>query len=282
MSPTEFASLLEAIIGVDVEHPELVIHALAFWFHHHPAANPADPVVMLAWRCIEARVPTGRVHDGYDTSEVAAGLVRLDPDRGFRLVDAAASRLVAGMRNPGSDTHGVWSPFDQAGPHQPCWEVLREIDRDRALTIVFDHVTCAGRDAFILAMQLKNLVRLPLDVEFLRAYAARGEAQAEAVAEAIASRDPGFWDIACEIYERHPDNDRLKSKLGWAIGGFAGGFFGGLASHADDAVAEIENARSPLDDRFPRTRLWLEQMLAAYRQSAADARRHEEDWDIDR
>ena len=101
MSPTEFASLLEAIIGVDVEHPELVIHALAFWFHHHPAANPADPVVMLAWRCIEARVPTGRVHDGYDTSEVAAGLVRLDPDRGFRLVDAAASRLVAGMRVPG-------------------------------------------------------------------------------------------------------------------------------------------------------------------------------------
>ena len=161
-------------------------------------------------------------------------------------------------------------------------KVLREIDRDRALTIVFDHVTCAGRDAFILAMQLKNLVRLPLDVEFPRAYAARGEAQAEAVAEVIASRDPGLLDIACEIYERHPDNDRLKSKLGWAIGGFAGGFFGGLASHADDAVAEIENARSPLDDRFPRTRLWLEQMLAAYRQSAADARRHEEDWDIDR
>jgi len=282
VSSVAFAALLEAIIGEAVEHPELVIHALAFWFHYHPAVDPADPVVMVAWRCVEAPVPTGRVHDGYDASEVAAGLVRLDPNRGFRLVDAAASRLIAGMRNPGSDTHGVWSPFDQAGSHQPCWEALREIDRDRALTIVFDHVTSAGRDGFILAMQLKNVIRLPSDVEFLRTYAAQGEAQAETVAEAIAGRDPGFWDIACEIYERHPDNDKLKGKLGWAIGGFAGGFIGGLASQADDAIAEIENARSRLDDRFPRTRLWLDEMLAAYRKSAAEARLHEEDWDIDR
>ncbi len=258
-----------------------MIHALWFWFHHHPPTESADPVVIVAWKCVEARLPTGNDHSGYEAGTVAAGLLRLDPDRGFRLVDAASARLVAGMRNTGSDTYGVWSPFDQAGPRQPCWEALRALDRDRALTIVLDHVVLAGRDGLILQLQLKNLIRMPDDVEFLRTCIAHGEAQGEAVASAIGSHDEGFWDVACEIYERHPENERLKAMLGTAVGGMAGGFFGGFAVQAEEAAANIEVIRSQLDGRFPRTRLWLGEILAVYRQTAVDAKRREEDRDID-
>jgi hypothetical protein len=39
-----------------------------------------------------------------------------------------------------------------------------------------------------------------------------------------------------------------------AAGGFAGGFFGALAEHAEDAAAQIESALDSLDGRFPHAR----------------------------
>ena len=129
------------------------------------------------------------------------------------------------MRKPNSEIYNRWSPFDQAGPHQQCWDAVRELDRDRGFTIGLNHVALAGKDGFILAMKLKNLVRMPADAAYLRSYSARGEAHAEAVVCAITSNDDGFWQIACEIHERYPDNSSLKAKLGSAIGGFGSGFF---------------------------------------------------------
>ena len=282
VSPGPFTALLEAIVGDHIERPELAVHALWFWFHGHPAHDLADPVVVFAWRCLEARLPTHRGHSGADTANIAADLVRLDPERGFRLVEAAAARLIAAMRNPGSDIYGIWSPFENAGTRRPCWEALRGIDHDRALGIVLDHAAQAGSDGLNLTLQLKYLIQMPDDVDFLQAYAARGVAEADVVASAIASSDPGFWDVACEIIERYPENESLRRKLGLAAGGFAGGFFGGLAAHAEDAVAQIETILNRLESRFPHARLWLGELLAAYRQSAAEMARQEADRDIDR
>ena len=62
----------------------------------------------------------------------------------------------------------------------------------------------------------------------------------------------------------------------------AGGFFGALAEHAEDAAAQIESALDSLDGRFPHARLWLGELLATYRQSATDLARKEADLDIDR
>ncbi|HME27411.1 MAG TPA: hypothetical protein VKI44_39845 [Acetobacteraceae bacterium] len=282
VSADGFTALLEAIVGEHMERPELAVHALWFWFHNHPAEHLADPVVVLAWRCLEARLPTGSGHAPADAAKIAADLVRLDPERGFRLVETAAVRLVAAMRNPGSDIHGIWSPFESVGMRRPCWEALRALDRDRALRIVLDHAAQAGADGLALTLQLKNLIQMPDDADFLQAYAARGIAEADTVASAIASSDPGFWEVACEIIERYPENESLRGKLGMAAGGFAGGFFGGLAKHAEDAVAQIETILNRLEARFPHARLWLDELLAAYRQRAAEMAQQEADRDIDR
>jgi hypothetical protein len=171
----------------------------------------------------------------------------------------------------------IWSPFEPAGTQRPCWEALRALDRDRALRIVLDHAAQAGPDGLHLSLQLKHLIRMPDDADFLRTYAAQGLAEADTVAGAIASSDPGFWDIACEIVERYPENEQLRRRLGIA----AGGFFGGLAKHAEDAVAQIESVLNSLDGRFPRARLWLGELLVTYRQGAAEMARKEADRDID-
>src|SRR5271165_6051853 len=241
------------------------------------------PIRSLFWRggalkpaCLRAAVAPA------DAAKIAADLVRLDPERGFRLVETAAVRLVAAMRNPGSDIHGIWSPFESVGMRRPCWEALRALDRDRALRIVLDHAAQAGADGLALTLQLKNLIQMPDDADFLQAYAARGIAEADTVASAIASSDPGFWEVACEIIERYPENESLRGKLGMAAGGFAGGFFGGLAKHAEDAVAQIETILNRLEARFPHARLWLDELLAAYRQRAAEMAQQEADRDIDR
>ena len=261
----------------------MAVHALWFWFHSHLANDLTDdPVVVLAWRCLEARLPKGYGRSGADAAHIAADLVRLDPERGFRLVETAASRLVAAMRNPGSGIYGIWSPFEPVGMRRPCWEALRALDRDRALRIVLDHAAQAGPYGLSLSLQLKHLIRMPDDADFLRTYAAQGVAEADTVASAIASSDPGFWDIACEIVERYPENELLTRRLGMAAGGFAGGFFGGLAEHAEDAAAQIESVLNSLDGRFQHARLWLGELLMTYRRSAAEMGRKEADRDIDR
>ena len=66
-----------------------------------------------------------------------------------------------------------------------------------------------------------------------------------------------------------------------AAGGFAGGFFAGSAAHAEDAVTDIETVLDRLEGRFSHARLWLGELLAAYRQSAAEMARQEVDRDID-
>jgi hypothetical protein len=282
ISPGAFTALLEAIVGDHLERPELAVHALWSWFHSHSANDLTDPVVILAWRCLEARLPTSYGRSGADAANIAADLVRLDPERGFRLAETAATRLVAAMRNPGLDTYNIWSPFEPVGTRRPCWEALRALDRDRALRIVLDHAAQAGPDGLHLSLQLKHLIRLPDDADFLRTYAAQGLAEADTVSGAIASSDPGYWDIACEIVERYPENEQLRRKLGLSAGGFAAGSFGGLAEHAEAAGAEIESVLNRLGGEFPHARLWLGELLVTYRQSAAEMTRKEADRDIDR
>jgi hypothetical protein len=82
--------------------------------------------------------------------------------------------------------------------------------------------------------------------------------------------------------DRYPQNEQLRRGLDTATGGFAGGFFGALAGHAEDPAAEIESALDSLDGRFPHARLWLGELLPTYRQSATDLARKEADLDSDR
>jgi hypothetical protein len=66
-------------------------------------------------------------------------------------------------------------------------------------------------------MHLKHLVEMPGDSEFLRESASRSETHAEAVAESLTSRAPGFWEIACEMFERFPEGEGLRDRLVTAV-----------------------------------------------------------------
>jgi hypothetical protein len=280
VSSSRFAGLLQAVVGDSFDSPGLVVHALAFWFHNHPPAHATDPVVEFAWQCLETGLPTGKVDDGYDTGEIAAGLVGVDPDRGFRLLAAAAARSIEDVRNPASATYNRWSPFHYVGPHQPCWEAFRKLDRDRALTVVLDRIVLAGKDAFALVFQLKNLVRMPEDAGFLRAYAAASDAKAEVVAQVINRQDQGFWELACEIFERNPDDEALKGRLAAAIGNLGSGSFGVGADQYADAATDIERVCVTLKEAFPRTERWLGELAVGYRRAEREERRREEDRSI--
>ena len=103
----------------------------------------------------------------------------------------------------------------------------------------------------------------------------------KAVVCAITSNDDGFWQIACEIHERYPDNSSLKAKLGSAIGGFGSGFFDVSAEHSASVAATINRVRGGLDERFPRTRMWFGELANTYSRAAQDLRRQESDRYID-
>ncbi len=281
VSSSRFAGLLQAVVGDEFDSSDLVVNALAFWFHIHPPVCATDPVVEFAWQCLEIGLSTGKVHDGYNASDIGARLVEVDPERGFRLLAAAAERAIEDIRNPASVIYNRWSPFDYAGPHQPCWEVFRKVDRDRALTLVMDRIVSAGKDAFALVLQLKHLVRMPEDAEFLRTYAALSEARAEVVAQAITRRDQGFWGLACEMFERSSDDGALRSRLTSAIGDLGSGFFGVGADQYADTATDIEHVRDTLKEASPRTRMWLDELAEAYRRAEQDERRREEDRSID-
>ena len=138
----------------------------------------------------------------------------------------------------------------------------------------------AGEDAFALVLQLKHLVRLPEDTEFLRAYAGTSDARTEVVAQAITRKDQGFWALACEMFERNPDNQALKSRLAAAIGDLGSGFGVGADQYADTAT-EIEHVRDTLKEASPRTRMWLGELAEATRRAEERERRREQDRSID-
>jgi hypothetical protein len=122
---------------------------------------------------------------------------------------------------------------------------------------------------------------MPGDAEFLRTYAVRGEANAEVVAEAITSRDDGFWELASEMIDRHPNNESLKSKLEFAISQDGLGIAGSYADHQIAIAQAIEQARDSLGDRYPRARMWFDRLAPAFRAAAKGTRRQEDDRWID-
>jgi hypothetical protein len=122
---------------------------------------------------------------------------------------------------------------------------------------------------------------MPEDAEFLRAYAATSDTRTEVVAQAITRKDQGFWALACEMFERTPDNQALKSRLTAAIGDQGSGFFGVGADQYADTATDIEHVRDTLKEASPRTRMWLGELAEAYRRAEEDERRREEDRSID-
>jgi len=103
------------------------------------------------------------------------------------------------------------------GTRRPFWEQLRKIDRDRALKAALNATVSSSAYRLPTFLFVGHLAKMPEDAEFLRGYAAQSEAQALAVTGMITSRDDGFWPLACEIFERYPNSDAIRSRLTIAI-----------------------------------------------------------------
>jgi hypothetical protein len=126
-------------------------------------------------------------------------------------------------------------------------------------------------------MTVKELAEMPADADFLHSYAARGEPQAVAVAELVSSRDGEFWELACGIVERYPNNTEVRSLLANGIAQYGFVIKGGFGGHYENLVDEIERADNAHCEKRPHARRWLCGLADNFRQQAAAERRQEED-----
>ncbi|MGO8915849.1 MAG: hypothetical protein ACLQJR_08080 [Stellaceae bacterium] len=250
-----------------------MVGVLSHWFQTQKssaAARAAD----LGWRILEAGIDVDRAHNvRYEADRLAAELVKLDPERGFRLLDAALARA---MRRSGSaGWYRTWSPLNRVGTRQPFWEQLRKIDRDRALKAVLDAMVTSSADGLAIFLSVGHLAQVPKDAEFLRGYAVQSEAHALAVAAMVTSRDDGFWPLACGIFEQYPDSDAVRSRLAAGIQRLELVGHGSYAQGQLAIAAEIERIRDSIAGL--RARGWLDAMAEDLRAAAAQNGTSEQD-----
>src|SRR5262249_8506993 len=101
------------------------------------------------------------------------------------------------------------------------------------------------------------------------------------VAEAISSRHGGFWEIACDLIERHPHNERIRSHLEVGVEQFRHVIAGNLSDHYAGRVSDLEHARDVVATSMPRARAWLEELAARFSRAAEAERKREADERID-
>src|SRR5262249_36595277 len=130
LRPDEYLRLLQAIAGPRLEHAVAAIDLLGMWlFGERPIEGElAD----FAWRCLES-IPKVTSNDEYDCDQLAARLTKLDPNRGFRLLEQLLKQRW---------DRQTWNPIRNRRERK-FWKALQEVDRTRALRLAF---AAASRD----------------------------------------------------------------------------------------------------------------------------------------
>ena len=195
--------VLKAIAGPGFERAGLVPQLMDFRFRAHPSVKPS--LADFLWRCLEElpKVPNANAEYYFDV--LAARLTKLDPERGFALLDRS-------LRAPFSSQ--VWKPL-WVGPRHKFWDILCEIDRTRALVIALD-AALAG-DSLLGDELLSDVIDVQVDYQVLMEFAAGSEEKARIVAGTMAQRPEGFWALAFGLVELYPNSQSVLSKLSWGL-----------------------------------------------------------------
>lgn len=257
--------VLAEIVGSGFERAGLILQLIEFRFHVRPSIGAS--LVDFLWRCLEVRPHISHHNAEYYCDILAARLTKLDPERGFALLDRS-------LRTP-FDTQ-AWNPL-WVGPRHRFWDTLCEIDRARALVIALE---AANDDNLLLGGELFGGVIDPeADRSVLLEFAARGEREASIVADTLARRPTGFWQLAFALVERYPHSQSVLSKLNWGLRGLGEVIAGPMSSHLEGCRVEVERALTE-EAPPPLARSWLEERVQALDREIEAERRREADEQI--
>jgi hypothetical protein len=243
LTDAQFLSLLEAIAGKDLHHAVAAVDFLGMW--RHLGRRIEGPIAEFAWRCLES-APKVTPNETYDFDQLAAALTPGDPDRGFGLLET----LLAAPRDRES-----WRPTDRYREGD-FWATLRQLDRERALRLVFGVARRDDSARLEITWDLRESLDQVQDGDILSALARESERQAELVTEALTTAKPGFWPIALKIAEQYPRNKRSLGHLEAGIEQMGNMIQGPWSAHLERCRAEV---REVLAGKrvSPRVTSWL-------------------------
>ena len=251
--------VLTEIVGPGYERAGLIIQLIEFRFHVRPSIEPS--LADFMWRCLEVRPKISHHNAEYYCDILAVRLTKLDPKRGFALLDKS-------VRAPFESQ--VWNPL-WVEPRHKFWDTLCEFDRARALTIALE---ASKEEHWLLGGELLGRVIDPVeDRGVLLEFAARGEKEASIVADTLARRPTGFWQLAFALVERYPNSQRVLGSLSWGLRGLGEVIAGPMSSHLERCRQEVIRALAE-ENPPPLARPWLEERIGAlYREIEAERRR---------
>ena len=267
VSEKQLLCVLAKIAGPTFERAGLVPELMEFRFHFRPGIEP--PLAEFLWGCLEAR-PQLRHHNAeYRCDQLASRLTKLDPERGFALLDRS-------LRAPFDSK--TWSPLRVGSGHK-FWDTLCEIDRARALIVALE---AARGDNWLLGGELFGEVIHPeADHDTLLEFAGRGEDEASVVADTLARRPAGYWQLAFALVELYPDSQSVLSRLAWGLRGLGEMVSGPMSSHLEGCRAEARRALTE-EAPPPLAGSWLEERIRGLDVEIEAEKRREADESIDR
>ena len=110
-------------------------------------------------------------------------------------------------------------------------------------------------------------------------FAGRGEKEASVVADTLAHRPRGFWQLAFALAERYPNSQSVLSRLNWGLTGRGAVIAGPMFLHLESCRVEAERALAE-EAPPPLARSWLEERVRALNQEIEAKRRREADEQI--
>jgi hypothetical protein len=254
LQSAEYVRLLQAIAGSRLEHAIAVINFLGMWLH---TKRPIEgELAEFAWLCLES-MPKVTGNDEYDCDQLAARVMKLDPDRGFRLFEQLMKQ--AGRRE-------TWNPLGHYRERK-FWTALLIVDRVRAVRLAFSVAASSSGVRGAVTWDLRDALDQAQDRDIVVAYALEGRDQAELVADVITSSRPGFWPIALRIVEAYAKDEPLLENLAHGIGDLDRMTPGPLSAHFERCSREVGAVRA--DPATPRAaHAWLERIQRALRLEA--------------
>lgn len=248
--------LLEAIAGPEREYATDVVDLLGYWID---AKQPlANELAELAWECLESAENVNH-KDEYDFDRLAAYLTDSDSARGFRLLENLISQPYNSHK---------WIPFSYSLQNN-FWEMLRKHDKSRAIRTLLTCLQQNRTSRYRLSHRVQRALKQEEDRNQLIEFAIKGRDSAQAVADSISSRYPGFWPVAFAIATQYPDDEEVIGSLERSIWQVNGIISGSWSMHIQRCQEEVERILD--DEATPSSvRSWLRDVHAKL---AGDAER---------
>jgi hypothetical protein len=219
----------------------------------------------FCWEYLEAHQPLNARQEDYYIDHLASRLARFNPDRGFALLRRAILDERRGSR---------WNPL--SSNQLFFWRELKRIDPARALMTVLDASRTLGTAGPAIGWFLPSLMDLQGDRDVLSEYASRGEAEALTIVTAITGGRPGFWPLAFELVNAHPENTPIRRDLELRVQQMGQVVTGPTSEHLELCRKDVEQALHLPEVPQP-ARSWLTDFEQRLARAVNEQRRQESD-----